>query len=342
MTERLIGIKRTEVFHRPNPYDLVSLSSTFDGREVAPPPRTYSPATDPERQLREVTLALRNTFGNNLMLVGLTGSRIDRPQQSNRDLDVLAIVDDDASGDQVIFQGDLKILSYSGLREFIECGYQLITTQFRKVRPIFQREDAQEKLDEAREWKVVPERAIPFLIAKSKFNAQTSDIEKLMSDKNRAIFLHQYDMEQEAYSQLRGEPQDVLFGMLQLNVEDDDPRMVYAQLARFYANVGLNRMFHSISEMVQSLHIKEEEDVADVEQLISWARVRLGNTVGDLFQYIYEKRISCYKAGELLLDKEYLAMREEIRTVNPVIERIVLGGKSYENWDDERPIQRHN
>jgi len=45
------GIKKTEVFHRLNPYDLITISATFDDREINPPPRTYFPAVNPEQQL---------------------------------------------------------------------------------------------------------------------------------------------------------------------------------------------------------------------------------------------------------------------------------------------------
>ena len=49
--ERLPGADKVEVFHRPNPYDLIQISATFDDREVVPPPRTYIPAENPELQL---------------------------------------------------------------------------------------------------------------------------------------------------------------------------------------------------------------------------------------------------------------------------------------------------
>jgi len=53
-------------------------------------------------------------------------------------------------------------------------------------------------------------------------------------------------------------------------------------------------------------------DILDVEQSIEWASQRLGEA-GILFKHIYEKRIGCYKNGELLLDSEYGTIREGIR-----------------------------
>lgn len=329
--------KSARVFNRPNPYDLAILSATFDDREVISPPRTYIPATDPERQLIDVTTDLQEVFRDQLMFVGLTGSRVESSEHTNRDLDVLAIVDNSPSAVRIAFQGDLKIVAYSGLREFIEYGHQLVTSQFRKAQPIFQREGAQPMLDEARTWKVIPEKAVSFLIAKSRFNQQSSDIYRLMSRKYRAIFLQQHGMEQEAYEQLEGDEQDELFRSLQTDYSDDDPRLVYAQNARFYATGGLNRMFQSISEMLQALYVKEVEDIPEVEQLISWAGFRLGDTVAELFQYIYDKRNACYKAGEFLTDISYDAIRERIGEINPIIERLVLEEKIHETRNDEQP-----
>jgi hypothetical protein len=42
-------LKHTEVFNRPNPYDLITITATFDDTEIKPPPKTYFPAYDPER-----------------------------------------------------------------------------------------------------------------------------------------------------------------------------------------------------------------------------------------------------------------------------------------------------
>lgn len=165
MIERLnprLPTKKTEVFHRPNPYDLIQISATFDDREITPPPKTYFPATNPEQQLQIVSADLKEAFGNHLLFVGLSGSRAIYPDKVGADLDVLAIVDDNATGDKVSFEGDLKIVSYTGLREFIECGYQLITTQFRKARPLFEPE--KRILDELR-----PLKPIAVLKIASKF-----------------------------------------------------------------------------------------------------------------------------------------------------------------------------
>lgn len=330
--DRTAESKKAGVFNRPNPYDLVVLSATFDDRQIVLPPRAYIPATDPEKQLADVTTDLQNAFGDQLMFVGLTGSRIDHPDQTDRDLDVLAIVDDNASMAQLTFQGDLKIVSYSGLREFIECGHQLIASQFRKAKPTFLNENAQLALEEARLWKVIPEKAIPFLITKSRFNEQSSDIYRLMSSKYRAIFLFQHGMGEEAYAQLSGKEQDGIFRSLQVDHSDDDPRIVYAKNARFYANGGLNRMFQSMSEMLQALYIKEVGEIPDIEPLINWTGFRLGDTTAELFQYIYDKRDECYKGGGFLPDTVYDAIRAGIRGVNPIIERMVLGdGDKFEN-----------
>lgn len=312
----MVPLKKTEVFHRPNPYDLIAISATFDDRAITPPPKTYFPATNPEHQLQTVTADLREAFGSHLLFVGLSGSRVLYPNKIGADLDVLAIVDDNASGDKVSFEGDLKIVSYTGLREFIEYGYQLITTQFRKAKPLLEKEGI--SWEELKSLKPMPEKAMPFLLTKSKFNQQTADIFKLMSDKYKAIFLHQQGLQDQAFFQLSGIEHDDLFQSLQ-TVDSN----VYAMLATYYANLGLNRMFHSLSEMTQTLHIKETGDVADVEQLVEWALGRTGDA-GTLLKHIYEKRIGCYKRGEILLDKEYDLMREGIREKNRVIEGMVL------------------
>lgn len=314
-----LPLKKTEVFHRPNPYDLIAISATFDDRTITPPPKTYFPATNPEQQLRTVTIDLKEAFGNDLLFVGLSGSRALYPNKIGADLDVLAVVNDNASGDKVSLEGDLKIVSYTGLREFIECGYQLITTQFRKARPIFEKEGV---LDELRPLKPIPEKAIPFLLTKSKFNEQTADIFRLTSSKYRAVFLHQQGFQDEAFSQLIGVGHDDLFKSLLQDLDTVNPN-VYAMLAKFYASIGLNRMFHSLSEMTQALHIKETGDVADVEQLVEWVLERTRES-GNLLRLLYEKRIACYKKGELLLDVEYDMMRKGIREKNRLIEGIIL------------------
>lgn len=133
-------VKKTEVFHHLNPYDLLTISATFDDREITLPPRTYFPATNPEQQLKSITTDLMEAFGEHLLFVGLSGSRSDDTNNQDKDLDVLAIVEDDVVGDGTLsFEGDLKIVSYQGLRESIECGYSLITGQFRKAIPLFER-----------------------------------------------------------------------------------------------------------------------------------------------------------------------------------------------------------
>lgn len=316
MSEKLtqVPLKRTEVFHRPNPYDLIALTATFDDRAINSPPKTYFPAVDSEKQLESVTIDLKEAFGDKLLFIGLTGSRVTYPNKIGADLDVIAIVDDNATGDFVSFEGDLKIVSYTGLKDFIECGYQLVTTQFRKALPLFEKDGV---LDELRPLKPVREKAIPFLITKSKFNEQTADIFKLTSDKYRAVILHQQGYQNEAFSQLRGVEHDILFQTLQ--VTDSS---VYALLAKYYANLGLNRMFHSLSEMIQALQIKEMGDILDVEQLVEWSLKRTGEA-GILFRHIYERRIGCYKRGELLLDSEYGTIREGVRQKNTEIQAII-------------------
>ncbi len=307
--------KKTEVFHHLNPYDLITIFATFDDREITPP-RTYFPAINPEQQLKSVTDDLIKAFGAHLLFVGLSGSRANDSDKQDRDLDVLAIVDDDAVENKVSFEGDLKIVSHSGLRESIECGYSLITGQFRKAVPLFEQDGV---LDDLRSLKPVLEKAIPFLVTKSKFSEQTADIFRLMSNKYRAIILYKEGYRDEAFSQLTAQEHDRLFQSLSQSV---DPN-VYTMLAKYYANLGLNRMYHSLSEMLHALYIKEMGDVLDVDQLLDWALQRMGES-GALFKYIYEKRVACYKRGELLLDIEYDMMREGIREKNRVVANMIL------------------
>lgn len=313
-------LKKTEVFHRPSPFDLITISSTFDDREIAPPPRTYFPAINPEQQLQSVTADLKEAFGEHLLFVGLTGSRANHADREDRDLDVIAIVDDSATADKVSFEGDLKIISHTGLREYIECGYSLIAGQFRKAQPLFEKEGV--SLDELRTVKARPEKAIPFMVAKSKFSEQTADIFRLISSKYRSVFLHQHGFQNEAFSQLEGAENDTLFKSLQEDL-DTVSSNVYAMLARYYANLGLNRMFHSLSEMTHALYIKEMGDVADVDEVVEWA-LRRTKEPGTLLKHIYEKRVACYKKGELLLDTEFDTMREGIREQNRVLEAMIF------------------
>ena len=255
-------------------------------------------------------------FGDHLLFVGLSGSRADDPDNQDKDLDVLAIVEDDVVGDRTLtFEGDLKIVSHRGLRESIECGYSLITGQFRKAIPLFERNGV---LDDLRSLKPIPEKAIPFLVAKSKFCEQTADLFRLLSNNYRAIFLHQHGFRDEAISQLIDIGQDDLFQSLQTV----DPG-VYAMLAKYYANLGLNRIYHSMSEMLHALHIKENGDVLDVPKLLDWALQNMGE-IGALFKHIYEKRVACYKKGELLLDVEFDMMREGIRDKNKIVEGLIF------------------
>ena len=316
-----LPLKQAEVFHRPTPYDLIAISATFDDRAIKPPPKTYFPAVNVEQQLYSVTKDLKEVFGEHLLFVGLTGSRAVYPHKIGADLDVIAIVDDNAIGDRVTFEGDLKIVSSTGLREFIESGYQLITTQFRKAKPLFEQPGV---LNQFQSLKPIAEKAIPFLITKSKFNEQTADIFKLTSAKYRAVFLHQHGYPDEAFAQLSGIENDELFALLN-QVSDTDPS-VYGRLAVFYSNLGLNRMFHSLSEMTQALHVKETGDVADVEELVAWG-LRRTEGPGALLKLLYEKRIACYKKGDLLLDKQYDMMRQGIRECNKMLEGIVLDSR---------------
>ena len=308
--------KKTEVFHRLNPYDLITILATFDDREITFPPRTYFPAIDLEQQLKSVTADLIEAFGSHLLFVGLSGSRANDPDKQDRDLDVLAIVDDSAVGENGIsFEGDLKIVSHTGLRESIECGYSLITGQFRKAVPLFEQNGV---LDGLRLLKPAPEKAIPFLVTKSKFSEQTADIFRLTSDKYRAIFLHQQGFIDAAFSQLASGEHDSLFQSLQ-TVDSS----VYAMLAKYYANLGLNRIYHSMSEMLHAFHIKEMGDVLDVDQLLDWALQRMGE-IGALFDHIYKKRVACYKGGEILLDVEYDMLRKGIREKNIEVENMIF------------------
>lgn len=320
MLEQLQPGRRTEVFHHPDPFDLIKISTGISDREITPPPRTYLPATNPEEKIRAVTTDLIEAFGNHLLFVGLTGSRVVSSNREGSDLDVIVIVDDDATAGEVSFEGDLEVVSYTGLRAYIECGFQFITNQFRKAQPLFEREGI---LDELRSFRLIPEKAIPFLVARSRFTEQTADILKLTSDKYRAIFLFQQEFQDEAFSQLKRAKHDDLFRRLQedLNAVNSG---VYAMLAKYYANIGLNRMFQSLSEMIQALHVKEMGSIADVEELVEWALKRTGEA-GILLKHIYEKRIACYKRGELLLDTEYDMMRQGIREQNGVIESMILG-----------------
>jgi predicted nucleotidyltransferase len=324
MQERSLGEpgtpKKTEVFYQPNPYDLLVLTATFDDREIIAPPKTYFPASNPEQQLESVTIDLKEAFGEHLLFVGLTGSRADHADREDRDLDVIAIVDDSAVADRVLFEGDLKIISHTGLREYIECGYSLIASQFRKAQPLFEKEGI--TLDELRALKAIPEKAIPFMVTKSKFSEQTADIFRLMSSKYRSIFLHQHGFQSEAFSQLKGAGSDDLFKLLQEDL-DSVSSSIYAMLARYYTNLGLNRMYHSLSEMTHALYIKEMGDVADIDEVVEWALKRTREP-GALLRHIYDKRVACYKNGEMLLDTEFDTMREGIREQNRVLEAIIL------------------
>lgn len=335
--------KRNEVFYRPTPYDLAMLASTHDDREVIPPGRTYVASVNQESELRDVTAALRESFGDDLMFVGLTGSRVDHPERTNRDLDVLAIIDGDASGYEVAFEGDLKIVLYSGLKEFVESGYQLITTQFRKAKPVYEPEKAKLLLDSARTWKVVPEKAIPFLITKSKFDEQTSDSLRLMSNKYRAIYLHKLGFSEEAFAQLQGQGQDELFNALQNDTDiDSTDANTYGLLARHYANLGINKMFRSLSEMFEALYVKEMGAVSDVEPLVEWVMKRLGPEIGIFFRDLHAKRISTFKNGELLLDSEYTKIREGLRLINPLVEKIVVDNMKPESGSNKRNNPRRS
>lgn len=78
-----------------------------------------------------------------------------------------------------------------------------------------------------------------------------------------------------------------------------------------------------MSEMLHALYIKETGDVLDVDQLLDWALQRMGE-IGALFKHIYEKRVACYKRGELLLDAEFDMMREAIREKNRTVEDLIF------------------
>lgn len=313
--------KITEVFHRPNPYDLIKVTATFDGRDIEFPPKTYFPSSNPEEQITNITETLKNAFANHLLFVGLTGSRTENRHKQNTDVDIFAIVDNDAGAKGIVFEGDLKIVSLSGLKTFIEHGYQLVTTQFRKAIPLYESQEAS-LLEPLRKLKPIPKIAIPFLIKKSKFNEQTADIFRLASSKYRAIYFCSEGFEVEAFAQLKGFNQDILFQNLQEDTAYLESNNLNASLARYYSYLGLNRMFHSISEMLQALHIKENKDVADVEELVCWSLQRLSQ-IGSLFEHIYQKRVACYKKGELLLDLEYDYMRGRISEANQIVEKMV-------------------
>lgn len=45
---------------------------------------------------------------------------------------------------------------------------------------------------------------------------------------------------------------------------------------------------------------------------------------GALLKHIYEKRVACYKKGELLLDAEFDTMREGIREQNRALEAMIF------------------
>lgn len=260
------GTDKVEVFHGPRPYDLLKLSTFFDDRELDPPPRTYIPAVDPEQQLKRVTYDLKETFGEHLLFVGLTGSMVVGSEKKDADLDVIVVVDDGAVGEKVPFEGDLKIVPYTALREFIDCGFHLIVTQFRKAQPLFEQEG---RLDDLRTLKPMPEKAISFLVTKSKFNEQTADIFRLMSDRYRAIYLYLQGFQGEAFAQLTGvNRSDASFKSLQEDLATVD-NGIYSMLARYYAVLGLNKMFQSLQEMAQALHVKETGDILDMEELIS-------------------------------------------------------------------------
>ena len=106
-------------------------------------------------------------------------------------------------------------------------------------------------------------------------------------------------------------------------------------LAKYYANLGLNRIYHSMSEMLHALHIKENGDVLDVDQLLDWVLQNMGE-IGALFKHICGKRVACYKKGELLLDAEFDMMREAIREKNRVVEGLIFNGQDYEDRNDEQ------
>ena len=261
---------------------------------------------------------LLQAYGDQLLFVGLTGSRATH-QKPDADLDVLAIVDEEADGDVVNFYGDLKIVSASGIRTFMEHGYQLVGTQVRKAVPLFEKENG--IIDPFREIKPQAEKALPFLVAKSHFNEQTADILHLTSNKCRAILMHQLGYVNEAFEQLNGRSQDETFSAIEAA---SSGLQTYAELARYYANLGLNRMFHSISEMLQAIHIQREGDVADVEDLIAWS-LREVPGAGAIFQQTHQARIECYKQGRLLLDAEFELIREGVRRQNSEIEPLIKG-----------------
>src|SRR3990167_10590927 len=318
--------RKAEVFKGPNKFDLINISVFFDDSEMVPPPKTYILATNPEQQLRTVTDDLIDAFDEHLLFVGLTGSRAVYPDRHDADLDVIAVVDDDAPDRDLIFEGDLKIVSYTGLREYIECGFQIVSSQFRKARPIHEREGAVAAL---RSLKPVLEKAVPFLSTKSKFDEQTADVYRLVSARHRAISLYEMGFQEEAFSQLDGVEHDDLLRSLQESPEAGNSG-IHELLARHYANLGLNKLFQSLTEMAQALHIKETGDIREVDQLGDWLWQRAGGA-GALLNYIHGKRIACYKKGALLLDAEYDMMRKGIREKKKFLKEKMAGGEQNEN-----------
>lgn len=291
--------KRTEVFNSPNPFDLVVLTATFDDQGIQHPPETYYPPYDISGQLEDITERLRATYGEHLDFVGLTGSRANGLNRPDSDLDVIAIIDDNVTPEKLSFHGDLKLVSRTGLREFIEHGYQLVSTQFRKAVPLY---EVPERTAAFRNYRVVPEKAIPFLHAKSKFNLQTAEIYHLMSNKYRAISFYKNGEENSAFSQLKDIEHDEAF--TNLHEDTGHPEYVYIRLAVYYANLGLNRLFHALSEALQIHHIIENQDIADVEALLKWSLEKFSNDIGLIYQQVYQARIDCYKNGRLLHDTE--------------------------------------
>lgn len=312
-------LRYVNIYRSPNPFDLIKASTGIVDREIKPPPKTYVPATNPEGQIKDITANLIEVFGDHLLFVGLTGSRAVSTIEEGQDLDVIVIVDDEATEKEVPPDGDIKIVSYTGLKAYIECGFQFITNQFRKARPLFERGEI---LSELKSFRLIPERAIPFLIARAKFTDQTADVLKLMSDKYRAIFLIEQGFEREGFEQLRGIEHDELFGQLQERDLNTLKGGVYAMSAKYYANVGLNRMFQSSSEMLQALHVKERDSIADVEELIEWG-MQMVPEPGVLLKYIYEMRIACYKRGELLLHSDFNRTRSALRRQNAVVHGMI-------------------
>jgi predicted nucleotidyltransferase len=309
--------KRTEVFNSPNPFDLVTLTATFDDQGIQPPPETYYPPYDILEQLADITQRLKVTYGDHLDFVGLTGSRANGLNRPDSDLDVIAIIDDEVTPEKLSFHGDLKLVSRTGLREFIEHGYQLVSTQFRKAIPLY---DVPERSAIFRSYQVIPDKAIPFLHTKSKFNLQTAEIYHLMSNKYRAISFYKNGDEERAFSQLKDADQDGAF--TRLRADESHPDYVYVRLAVYYANLGLNRLFHSLSEALQIHHIIECGDVADVEVLLEWALNKFPGDIGPIYRQVYQTRIECYKNGRLLQDTEVKVLTELVQKSNEELEKM--------------------